>query len=65
MQQAPVQQAPAPTPEELNQAMVEVSTRLNDNGAACHAIIQSIGVAGVAAMTDEQRTTVMAQVRAL
>jgi hypothetical protein len=45
--------------------MQEKSTKLGDAGAACMAIIQSYGVTGVGAMSDQQRTEVMQKVEAL
>jgi len=45
--------------------MIEVSTRLNDNGSACYAVIQETGVAGIGSMTDEQRANCFQKVSAL
>jgi len=41
------------------------SAELADGGAACMAIIQSFGVAGVTVMTPEQRVECKAKVEAL
>ena len=53
------------TAEQLNDAMTKASIKLNDNGSACYAIINSFGVQSIAQMTPAQLEQAMVQVRAL
>lgn len=55
----------SPTLQQLEQAMIDASERLNDSGAACWALLSPFGVQTIVQLSDHQRQTLYEQVRRL